>query len=355
MLAVLIISSFIMIVPQNIYNTILDESFVTTMGMGICDAYLYIKPTQTDNVAQKAEEAAKALASDPDVAKVAVFTTKMFEMTADDGSAQKLRVSFGDHTAYPIGYSEGSAPQLETEIAISAMYAEELAKTIGDEIALMIDGAEKRLTVCGVYSDITNNGRTSKAVFETGSGDIIEIGIAAAYRAGADAAAVTGKFKEAFPFAKVYGIEEFIGQMFGPMVAAIKMASTAAIGAAVLLTVLITALFMKMLVAKDRYPIAILKSLGFTGEDIRGQYLTRSFIVTALGIVIGTVLANTLGAYVGMALISSIGASTFNPVINPVFAYLLSPLLIATAVYIATLLGVGDIRALKISEHIKEA
>ena len=143
--------------------------------------------------------------------------------------------------------------------------------------------------------------------------------------------------------------------MFGPMIDAVKTASYAAIGVTVLLTVLVTVLFMKMLVSKDRYSIAILKSMGFTGKDICGQYLTRSVIVLVLGVVIGTIMANTLGEYVGVAIISAFGATAFDFVVNPFFAYMVSPLLIAACVYIAALLGISDIRPLKISEHIKEA
>ncbi|MCD7947718.1 MAG: ABC transporter permease [Oscillospiraceae bacterium] len=177
MLAVLIISSFIMIVPQNIYNTISSKSFITYMGMGLCDAVLYIKPTQTADVTQKGAEMASVLAADENVEHYTVITTVMFDMTADDGSMQKLRVSLGDHTAYPITYTQGTAPRLESEIAISALYADDLAKTIGDEIILTVDGAEKRLTVCGIYSDITSGGRTAQAIFEANSGDILSIGI----------------------------------------------------------------------------------------------------------------------------------------------------------------------------------
>jgi putative ABC transport system permease protein len=42
-------------------------------------------------------------------------------------------------------------------------------------------------------------------------------------------------------------------------------------------------------------------------------------------------------------------------VVNPFYAYLFAPLLIAACVSVATLLGIRDIRPLKISEHIKEA
>ena len=357
MLTVLVISSFIMIVPSNIYSTISDSSFSTYMGVGVCDANLYIKPTQTQDVIPKSAEAANALAADRNVERFAVITTRMFDMKADGNGSngQKLRVSLGDHGAFPIAYSRGAAPQTESEIAISTLYADDLAKTVGDEITLLVDGAEKRLSVCGVYSDVTSGGRTAQAVFETDSGDILSVSIPISYRSDADAGAVTAGYKEAFPFAKVYGIEENISQMFGPMLSAMKLASYAAIGVTVLLTVLVTALFMKMLVAKDRYSIAILKSLGFTGDEIGWQYLTRSFVVLALGVLAGTLLANTLGEVVGVAIISSFGASSFNFVVNPYFAYLVSPLLIALCVYTATLLGTSDIRPLQISAHIKES
>jgi putative ABC transport system permease protein len=143
--------------------------------------------------------------------------------------------------------------------------------------------------------------------------------------------------------------------MFGSIRDAIQMASVVAIGATALLILLVTVLFMKMLVAKDRYSIAILKSMGFTSADIRRQYFTRSITVLVLGIMIGTILANTLGELVGVAIVSSFGAAAFHFVVNPWFAYLVSPLLIAGCVVAATILGISGIQALKISEHIKEA
>ena len=111
---------------------------------------------------------------------------------------------------------------------------------------------------------------------------------------------------------------------------------------------------MKMIVTKDRYAIAVLKSLGFSDKEIRRQYVARSIIVAVLGVTIGVILANTLGELFGMALISTLGATTFHFVVNPFYAYLSAPLLIAVCVYAATLLGISDIRKLKISEHIKE-
>ncbi len=355
MLTVLIISAFIMIVPQNIYNTISSKSFSKNMGMGVSDASIYISSTQTEDVTQKSAETAAALASDPDVEIYNVTTAVMLDMKADNGVTQRLRVNLGDHTVFPINYSRGAPPLGTSEIALSTLNADDLEKQVGDEIVLMIGGAEKTLTVCGIYSDITSGGRTAQAVFGESGGDLLSVSATVTFRDGADIPAIISRYKERFPFAKVYGMEENIRQTMGSMMDAINLASYVAMGVSALLTLLVTLLFMKMLVTKDRTSIAVLKSTGFTVRDIRRQYITRAFVVLVMGVVIGTILANTLGEFAGIVIVSSFGASAFSFTVNPWFAYLFAPLLIAACVYTATRLGVSGIRSLKISDHIKEA
>lgn len=131
----------------------------------------------------------------------------------------------------------------------------------------------------------------------------------------------TGKlsqYQQAFPFAKISGIREYITQTFGQTILSVKTASYTAIAIALLLTLLITLLFMKMLIARDTYSIAVLKALG---EII-----------------------------VGMA-ISSFGASSFSFMINPVWAYILCPLMMGGTVLIATLAGVIGAGKISIREN----
>ena len=341
MLMVLIISSFIMIVPQNISSTISAQSFITYMGMGICDVNIGVMRTLVEDVEGKTAEIADVLAEDKNVEKYALFTSMMLDRKADNGTNEKLRVAFGDYSSFPITYAKGHAPQSESELALSVLNAEDLEKTVGDEIILIVDGAEKRLTVCGIYSDVTNGGRTAQAIFDANNVDVLSVSIAVTFRDRQSVETAISQYRERFSFAKVTSINESIEQMLGSIRDAIQMASAVATMATVLLTLLVTVLFMKMLVAKDRYPIAILKSMGFTSADIRRQYLTRSITVLALGIIIGTILANTLGELVGVAIVSSFGASTFRFVVNPWFVYLVSPLLIAGCVIAATMLGVS--------------
>ncbi|WP_018755493.1 ABC transporter permease [Paenibacillus terrigena] len=352
MLAVLVISAFIMIVPQNLYNTISSKSFINYMGIGNYDMRIDIQ--QTDNISEQAAEILKTMKSDSAISQYAVLTTKTFKAKTADGSEENIKIELGDHSIFPIEYSQGRAPAAEDEIALSALNADELSKKVGEVIPLVIQGKEKNLTVSGIYSDITNGGKTAKAVFTDNSANIMWFVICAELSDPSLVDEKTSEYGDRFVFAKVSDIDKFVAQTFGSTISSVKKASNAAIAVALMITVLVTLLFMKMLVAKDRYSIAVMKAFGFTNSDITAQYVSRSVFVLIVGIVLGTLLANTLGEMLAGAVISTFGASTFHFAVNPLSAYLLSPLMMIGSVLIATMIGTSGAGQIKIPEHIKE-
>ena len=352
MLAVLVISAFIMIVPQNLYNTISSKNFITYMGIGRCDLRIDIQ--QTDNIAEKTAEVAKRIEKDGDIASYALLTTKTYVVIMEDGSKERLKIELGDHSQFPLEYTEGSAPVAEYEVALSGINARELKKVTGDPISLLINGEEKNFTISGVYSDVTNGGKTAKAAFADDTAEtmwsIINIELA-------DASTVESKaqeYQDSFGFAKVSATDEYVLQTFGSTISSVGKAAYAAAAIALFICVLVTLLFMKLLVAKDRYSIAIMKAIGYTTLDIRMQFASRSVFVLLVGAVTGTLLANTLGQSLAGQAISYVGASSFSFTINPVLSYLLSPLLMLSFVMMATVVGTAGVGQIKISENIKE-
>lgn len=352
MLTVLVLAAFMIIIPQNLYQTIAAKSFSTYMGVGTSD--LRIDLQQTDNIAGKAADIAAVMEHDDAIARFGVLTTKTFRARLVDGAEQPLLVELGDHTVFPLSYAAGRAPIADDEIALSVLNANELGLTVGAGLPLFIAGQERTLTVCGIYSDVTNGGKTAKAAFaDAGAAtmwSVISAELVDPSLVDATVAAYAGKFT----FAKVTGLEGYIAQTYGATIKAIGQAAAVAAGVALTLSVLITLLFMRMLVAKDRYAIAIMKAFGFTNADIQVQYLARSLCVLSLGIVLGTLLANTLGEALVGVVIGSFGAASFAFVINPWLAYLLNPLLLVAATLGATIAGTWDAGQLSIAEHIKE-
>ncbi|GIN23076.1 ABC transporter permease [Siminovitchia fordii] len=352
MLVVLMISAFIIIVPQNLYNTISSKSFTTYMGIGNSDMRIDIQ--QTDNMSKKAEEIIKTMISDSAISKYALLTTKTFNIRLEDGTEERLKIELGDHSIFPVDYSDGAAPGSVDEIALSVMNADELNKKVGDIITLVNEGEERNLVVSGIYSDITNGGKTAKAVFTDNSADIMWYVICAKLSDQSLIGSKVLEYTDRFNYAKVSDIDEFIGQTYGSTINSVGKASYASIVVALIITVLVTLLFMKMLIAKDRYSIAVMKSLGFTNSDITIQYVSRSVFVLIVGIVFGTLLANSLGEVLASAVISWFGAASFKFVVNPLSAYLLCPLMMICSVLIATIIGTSSAGQIKISENMKE-
>ncbi|URN95484.1 MAG: FtsX-like permease family protein [Candidatus Pristimantibacillus lignocellulolyticus] len=349
MLAVLVISSFILIVPQNLYNTISSKSFISYMGIGNYDLRIQLSGN-IDNI----YEIEQTVKSDQEISKVAVLTTKTFKAITGVGTEENIKIELGDHSIFPIEYSEGKAPTVDDQIALSTIYADEMSKKVGDVITLVIDEMEKDLTVSGIYSDITNGGKTAKATFTDHSEVIMWSIVSAELLDKSLVDAKVAEYTDKFDDAKISDIDEFVTQTLGSTISSVEMASYVAVIVALVITVLVTLLFMKMLVAKDRYSIAVMKAFGFTNSDIKAQYVSRTVFVLIVGIVLGTLLANTLGEMLAGLAISSFGASIFNFAVNPISAYLLSPLMMICAVLIATMLGTSGAGQIKISENIKE-
>ncbi|WP_152393204.1 ABC transporter permease [Paenibacillus guangzhouensis] len=350
LLAVLVISAFIMIVPQNLYNTISSRTFIQYMGVGSYDLRIDIQ--QTDQISTKTAEIRNAMSSDSAITQSAVLITKSFKSKSEDGTGENMKIELGDHSIFPVEYAKGRAP-VEGEIALSSMNADEMGKKVGDVLTLIVEGKEKDLTVSGIYSDITNGGKTAKAVFSDNSADIMWSMICATVSDKSLIDSIVKDYAERFDYAKISDVNEFVRQTFGSTIQSVQKASYAAIAVAVLITVLITLLFMKLLVAKDRYAIAVMKAFGFTNSDVTTQYISRSLFVLIVGIVLGTLLANTLGELLAGALISTFGASTFQFEVNPLSAYLLSPVLMIGSALIATIIGTWSAGQIKISKHIK--
>ena len=351
MLAVLVISSFIIIVPQNLYNTISSKSFTQYMGIGDYDMRIDIQ--QTENISEKTDEILKEIRNDRAISNYVALTTKIFKAKMEDGTEENVKVELGDHSAFPIAYSHGKAPVKENEIALSSINADEMNKKVGDIMTFVIEGKEKDFSVSGIYSDITNGGKTAKAVFTDNSANIMWSIIIVELSDTSIVDEIVSEYSSKFSYAKVSDVNEFVTQTFGSTINSVETASYAAIVVSLIITVLITLLFMKMLIAKDRTSIAVMKALGFTKSDIKIQYISRSVFVLIIGIVLGTLLANTLGEILAGALISSFGADSFKFTVNPLLAYLLCPLMMVGAVLIATIGGTSGAGQIKISENIK--
>ncbi len=270
-----------------------------------------------------------------------VLRTSLCRAVLPEGGTVSLKVETGDHSAFPVKYLEGAAPEGAAEIALSSMNAEELGVSLGDTLLLSVEGRERAYTVCGIYSDITNGGRTGKA-----------------RQVGRDTPALwsvlyvslkdsRGKeqWMESYRQmgAEVTDINTYVRDTYGQTLEQLRLASLVATAIAVLVTAVVAALFMRLLVEKDRYVISLYKALGYTGREMKGAYFGKGLFLLLAGVAAGLVLGNLLGERLcGMAL-RSFGADSFRFVVSWPWVLLGIPCAMVLPAALAVWGGIGEI------------
>ena len=352
MLIVYIAAAFIMIVPSNLYTTISSRDFSSFMGIGYCDMRIDIQ--QTEDINGKTKGIVEALRSDSSVEKTAVLTTRTYRMRDDSGKLLNIKIESGDHSVFPVAYTKGRTPKNENEIALSSLNAEELGRDTGDILTLIVDGQACELSVSGIYSDITNGGKTAKTVFNDDTAPVMWSIVCVGFADKTDAAAKAAEYSKLFGFAKVSNLDEYIDQTFGSTIRPVKKAATAALAAALVISAIVTLMFITMLTARDSHSIAVMKAVGFRNSDIRLRYVSRAVTVLVPAIIAGAILSNTLGEALAGSIISSFGVSAFTFSVNPLTAYIIFPVLLIAVVYASTLRGTASTDRIKIYENITE-
>lgn len=336
-LIILTLAVFIMVVPANLSNTIQDESFSGYMGVAPSD--IRIDLTRADQTNYSAKAMYQAILDDPATKEAVLFETRQFELTRADGRREPIQIELGDQSRFAPAYVKGESPVTDSEISLSSLLAEELGVTIGDQLHVSSPAGAKELLVSGIYSDISHGGLTAKADFTDPSAPMVWNII---YLNLVDNQSVSDKVDQLsglYPDSRVTSVRQFANQMFGSTFGSIEQASMVSSLASLITVFLITLLFQRLLIAKDRKHHAILQSLGFTARDIKQQYLIRLGVCLLIGLVVGTLLAQTLGLSLAALAIASFGATTFSFVINWQQTALLYPLAILMAVFLAQWVG----------------
>lgn len=346
---VFVLCLFLMIVPLNFLNTLKSPGFVTYMGAGQCD--LRVDLQQTKDISERYNKTNEYLMNDKDVQKYTPLFTGSFKAQNTEGEYDNLKVEIGDFSVFPLVYTQGTAPQLENDIALSAMSAEEYQKKVGDSMTLIVENEERQLRVCGIYQDVTNGGKTAKAIIPYDSNQIIWFTVNIDLKDGVSLEEKQKEYSDEFNPAKVTDVNEYIYQTLGTIIDQLSLVVKFAFILSISVVVLITAMFFKMLITKEARQIAIMKSLGFTVKNITKQYITRALVTLTIGVLVGVWAANTLGEKLAGMILTGISQMQF--VVDPLSAYILCPLALVIAVTITIIFSsktIKDIKVLMVAE-----
>lgn len=339
--------AFLMLVPGNLHHTLASPKFVTYMGIG--DAGLRMDIRQTDDIAGVTARMAEQLAGDADVEKYVVLKTRSYSMCLPDGSTFGFMVEEGDHSVFPVRYEKGGAPKEKGQIALSALNAKETGLTVGDHLLLNTENGAETYTVCGIYPDITNGGKTAKtcriadekapvmwSVFYVSLKDHV--------------AEKTWIKRYQYPEIKVTDIADYVKGTYGQTLKEIKLAAVVAGGISAGILFVVTALFLRLTIEKNRYDISLKKAIGFCSRDIKRSYRIRGFLPAFFGIVTGILFGNTCGEKLCGSILTSFGAEGFSFVTDWRMVCFLIPVTLSFAAVAAVEAGIWEIKNIRAFE-----
>lgn len=338
------VSTFIMIVPVSSAATANAPDFINYMGTGTVDLRIDLRNVDDASPGQFSQ-IVEQLSADPDAATIAPMVTTRNDTVDSDGTTVSLYVENGDHTRLPVTYAEGRAPTNASEIALSLLALNQAGRAVGDTLPVEVGGQVRHLRIVGSYQDITNGGKTAKSTLPTDGDDVMWYMAGVELAPGVDATDKAQEYTERLAPAKVADIEQWRVQTLGPIAEQITVTAAVSAVVAVALAVLMTALFTRMLVARDAGQIAIQRAVGADDAGVRSQYMTRILLVLVLGVVVGTMAANTLGEGLFNLMFEGLfggfetlgqGTSRIDFAVNPLLAYLALPAALLGSVAVAT-------------------
>lgn len=355
--ALLLIVSFLVIVPLRTVQTMEDDEFAAYMGSPICDLLLEVE--QGDSLERRRLLAETLLQKETAVGRVqSIDTLRRVRLQAlgGDGEIIGIHIDTGKNAGTGLKYLFGESPKNDAEIALSCLIADELKKTVGDMVDISADGKMQKFKVCGIYQDVTSGGRTAKAVcsFPRTEAEKYEFRLTLS---GADAESLADIWKEQLGSGySVHDMEKFLRQTLGGVITQVRQAGIMVLIIGICLTALITALFLKLRIARKSAALAAKKAMGIPFTAILKQELYPILLSGGSACACGTLMAEVFGDNlisglfgilgIGLKKIIFAGASVWQ-----FFAVPAALLVVLSAVTVGICAGIGR---MNVTEYINE-
>lgn len=352
LMIIFVLSTFIIIVPTNMLNTMQSSEFVNYMGVSRSDLRVDIRRTENTNT--KIEKMVKYMKNDREVKAFEIFKTYRMKVINEEGELEYLPVEIGNMDNFPLDYLEGNQPKSYNEIALSLLAAKSLGKDVGNELEIEGEEGVLKLVVSGIYQDITNGGKSAKARLNDVQGQVLWYVININLKDEVDSRKKLNDYTEIFNGVKITDIDEYLNQTLGVTIRQLHLLTIFGYLIAVSIGVLISTLFLKMMLTKEAREIAILKSMGFSQRNLINQYMTRIMTTLIFGIIIGILLASTVGQGFINYISESFGASSITFIVNPLVSYVLAPGILVIAVSVTSFISLIRFRTTSVSRMIVE-
>lgn len=305
---IIALCTFLMLLPIQLWYTLQSPDFITYLGSGQSDLRIDIR--QGSHLEEKTNEIESMILEDRDIHASAIYETTSLQAKSKENSLETLYLETGNLSAFPLTYLQGRQPLKKKDIALSVLSSDSLQKKVGEKITLVSNGHEIEKTVTGIYQDVTNGGKTAKAISQPFPQSALWKTIQIQLNQEVEIEEKKIVLEKEISPAKVTEMKEYVHQTIGSTASLVKviafLSTLAAFGTASLMLIM----FLHMLKAKDSSRNHLLRTIGFSKKDVTGQYMTSFISVIFLGALIGTIAVHTIGPALMSIGGASLGASS---------------------------------------------
>lgn len=349
----------LILLPLSAGNTLQSDGIISEFSLCPSDVYLDTGRGETyavdmDRLFDDMEEIESILSEEGIEAVTGADMGYMIPCYADDPDKTVSYYGLQAVGDWDRHYSvlDGREPELENEVMITEMTAEELGVGIGDTIHFKMADRTEEMIITGTYQSMINMGQgyrvsRSAQMDPAYAGGILCLQVEIA---GMESEEACERLKEIFPDYRIMDAKGFLDSMIGGIIEQIDTLMYFIVGLVLVINSLITVLIMKTIMAKERGDIALLKSIGFTNRSLEGWQTARVLLVLAASIVLGTVLSNLLAPYLIGPIFAMMGGTSIKLVTGTVEAYVYYPLLLFAVTGVTAMLCAGGVKKVDLKE-----
>lgn len=254
---------------------------------------------------------------------------------------------------------DGRLPLYDNEIAITEIVSEEINKKIGDTVTITSGEKKKDFVITGYYQSLSDFGRTFTLTAGgmhklTGNMSICYIELSDESLAQKVSDTLDKQHKELID---TNMIEKNRNASADGMVETVDSICAILIIVVFAITIAFSAIVINMICSKsfvkERIDIGILKSLGFTANNLRTQFAFRFMIIAIIGSLAGTVASLFFTSPLLEVLMKIVGLTQIDTNITPI-AFISSFAVICASFYLFAYIAARKIKNIEVKELISE-
>lgn len=305
----MLIITFLVMVPIRLLQTMQAEDFVTYMGSPICD--LLVEVMQGEELEKRNEELSNVLSEEIEnghIQNAAVLRRVRLQAFNNADELIGVHVDIGSSAGSGIVYISGITPTAENHIALSYLLADELGKEVGDKVNIISDNQTYCMEVCGIYQDVTSGGKTAKAIYDF-EGELSEkytyqLELSNDVSAEVFSNSLKSELGSGY---SIKSMDSFLEQTLGGVTVRFSQAVYLIIIIGIIITIFIVLLYMELRLARTMHALAEKIAMGIPIKAICIQELYPMLLLGGTGVILGAILTEILGETVVSALFSLLG------------------------------------------------